>query len=231
MIPKIIHYCWFGGNPLPKGALKCIESWKKNLPDYKIIEWNESNFDINLNAYTKKCHENKKYAFLSDYVRLYVVEKYGGLYFDTDVEVIKSFDELLVYSAFFGFENEDYIATGLGFGAEKNNKLLQQMIKEYDVLMNESSLLVTCPKLNTAACKKIGFKINGKYQVIENMLLLPVECLNPFNNNTGVLNKTKNTYSIHWYSMSWLSKSKRIRSNITRIIHRFLGEDIFKKRG
>lgn len=228
MIPKVIHYCWFGGNPLPEGAKKCINSWKKFMPDYEIIEWNESNFDVNLNSYTKMCHENKKYAFLSDYVRLYVVEKYGGLYFDTDVEVIKSFDDLLCYDGFFGYEEKNYIATGLGFGAVKNSEILQLMMNEYNIFLNDHKELVSCPRLNTNACEQFGFVINGEYQEMKNVLLLPVDYLNPFNNNTGVLNKTKNTYSIHWYSMSWLSTSKRLRSKITRPLHRLFGDDLRK---
>lgn len=104
MIPKKIHYCWFGRGEKPKLAKKCIDSWKKYCPDYEIIEWNEDNFDINLNSYTKWCYDNRKYAFLSDYVRLWVVNQNGGIYFDTDVEVIRNIDFLLDDQAFFGFE-------------------------------------------------------------------------------------------------------------------------------
>ncbi len=231
MIPKIIHYCWFGGKPLPKEAQKCINSWKKYLPDYEIIEWNESNFNIDLNPYTRMCYDDKKYAFLSDYVRLYVVEKYGGLYFDTDVEVIKSFDDLLTFDAFFGFEDDYYVASGLGFGSKKNGVLIDYMLGEYYDLIKGENGTVSCPKLNTQAAEKFGFTCNGKLQEIHNCLLLPKEYFNPFNNNTGVLNKTKNTYSIHWYSMSWISPIRRLRSKITRPLHRLFGETFFRKRG
>lgn len=230
MIAKVIHYCWFGGKPLPTGAKKCIKSWERFLPDYKIIEWNESNFDVYSNAYTKMCYEEKKYAFLSDYVRLYVVEKYGGIYFDTDVEVIRSFDELLCYDSFFGYENNSYINTGQGFGAVKNNALLQLMLQEYDKAIDGKNGIITCPKLNTAACIKYGFNINGELHVINNNVLLPSEYLNPFNNNTGVLNKTGNTFSIHWYSMSWISPLRKMRTKITRVLHRLFGENIFKRK-
>ncbi len=131
MIPKIIHYCWFGRNPKPKLAEKCIASWKKHCPDYEIIEWNEDNFDISQNGYFQYCLNNKKYAFLSDLARLYVVRDHGGIYFDTDVELLKSPDELLSYEAFYGFEDDKYIATGLGFGAEKNHPTICAMIEEY----------------------------------------------------------------------------------------------------
>ena len=113
MIPKKIHYCWFGRGEKPKLAQMCIASWRKYCPDYEIVEWNEDNFDLDYNAYTRYCYDNKKWAFLSDFVRLVVVAEHGGLYFDTDVELLKSPDELLRYGAFYGFENDSNINTGL----------------------------------------------------------------------------------------------------------------------
>ena len=113
MIPKKIHYCWFGRNEFPPKAQKCLASWKKYCPDYEIVEWNEDNFDVNQNAYTKMCYEQKKYAFLTDYIRLVVLEEHGGIYFDTDVEAVRSFDDLLDQPAFFGFEDNDHVNTGV----------------------------------------------------------------------------------------------------------------------
>ena len=124
MIPKKIHYCWFGRGEKPKLAQKCIASWRKYCPDYEIVEWNEDNFNLDYNDYTRYCYDNKKWAFLSDFVRLVIVAEHGGLYFDTDVELLKSPDELLQYDAFYGFENDNYIATGLGFGAQVNLSLI-----------------------------------------------------------------------------------------------------------
>ena len=118
MIPRKIHYCWFGRGKKPRLAQKCIASWKKYCPDYEIIEWNEDNFDVNRNAYTQMCYKEKKYAFLTDYLRLLIGEEHGGIYFDTDVEAVRSFDELLDNPAFFGFENDRFVNTGEGFGAE-----------------------------------------------------------------------------------------------------------------
>ena len=121
-IPKVIHYCWFGGNPKPKLVQKCIHSWKKYCPDYEIIEWNESNFDISsCPLYVRQAYDVKKWAFVSDYARLKIIHTCGGIYLDTDVELIKSLDSLLEYNAFFGFEDGKYVATGLGFGAVSDN--------------------------------------------------------------------------------------------------------------
>lgn len=229
MIEKKIHYCWFGRGKLPKKAKRCIASWKKYCSDYEIIEWNEDNFDINMNPYTKMCYEQKKYAFLTDYVRLVVIEKHGGIYFDTDVEVIRSFDDLLDCNAFFGFENNEYIATGLGFGSEASNYVVRQMILEYEQLLDGKHDFIPCPKLNTDALLKLGLRQNGEKQNIFGVNIYPIDYFNPLNNNTGVLNITENTYSIHRYSMSWLTPTRRLRSKITRPMHRFFGEDCFKQ--
>lgn len=227
MIPKKIHYCWFGHGEKPKLAKKCIASWKKYCPDYEIIEWNEENFDVNRNAYTKMCHEQKKYAFLADYVRLVVVEECGGIYFDTDVELVKSFDDLLENRAFFGFENNEYINTGVGFGAEANNEIVQQMIKEYDDLLDGKQGTIGCPILNTQGLEKFGLELNGKKQILSGATVYPEDYFNPRNSATGELCKTSNTYSIHWYSMSWLPLKKRIKSKITQKFHRVFGVDCF----
>lgn len=228
MIPKKIHYCWFGRGEKPKLAKKCIESWKEYCPDYEIIEWNEDNFDVNMNAYTRMCYEQKKYAFLSDYVRLLVVEEYGGIYFDTDVEVIKSFDDLLEYEAFFGFENTQYIATGLGFGAEAENVIVKEMLGEYDQLLDGKSGTIGCPVLNTRVLLEHGLRLNGQKQMVRGTIVLPMDYLNPMDSATGVIHKSENTYSIHRYAMSWLSKKQRIKSKVTQRFHRIFGVDCFK---
>ena len=225
MIPKIIHYCWFGKGDKPLKVQKCIKSWKKYCPDYQIIEWNENNFDINMSKYTKFCYENKKYAFLSDFVRLWVIYNNGGIYMDTDVEVIRPLDELTDNEAYFGFENNDYVNTGVGFGAEIKNKIVKLMIEEYDL---NSEKLVGCPALNTKALVKQGLNLNGQSQIINGAKIYPVEYFNPYDSLTGKLKKTINTYTIHWYAGSWLSKRKKIRANISKYFHRFFGEDCFK---
>ena len=232
MIPKIIHYCWFGGNPKPKPAEKCIASWKKYCPDYELIEWNEDNFDVGYNKYTQYCYDNKKWAFLSDFVRLAVVEKHGGIYFDTDVELLREPDELLQYGAFYGFETENYIATGLGFGAEAGHPTISAMVAEYEALTaaNESDFLsVTCPVRNTAALLRFGLRTDGTRQNIAGAEILPIEYLNPYDDPTGRLNRTNNTISVHWYSKSWMSKGTILRSKLTKPLHRIFGVDAFKR--
>ncbi len=227
MIPKKIHYCWFGQGEKPKLAKKCIASWKRYCPDYEIVEWNESNFDIEKNAYTKMCYKQKQYAFLTDYVRLFVILKYGGIYFDTDVEVVRSFDGLLENQAFFGFETNEYVNTGIGFGAEAGNKAVQNLLREYDQLLDGKHETIGCPVLNTQALKKFGFFMNGEKQVIEDVAIYPVDYFNPYDDPTGVLHRTDNTYSIHWFGKSWLSKGKILRSKFMRPIHRIFGVNCF----
>lgn len=227
MIPKKIHYCWFGRGEKTKLVRKCISSWKKYCPDYEIIEWNEDNFDVNMNAYTKMCYGMKKYAFLTDYIRLLVVSQYGGIYFDTDVEVIRSFDDLLKVPAFFGFENNTHVASGLGFGAEPNNEIVMQMVNEYNKLLDGQHGTIGCPVLNTEALMKFGLKLNGKKQVLKEGTIYPAEYFNPMNSATGEICLTDHTYSIHHYSMSWLPKNKQIRSKITQKFHRVFGVNCF----
>ena len=228
MIPKVIHYCWFGGNPKPKLAEKCIASWKKYCPGWQIIEWNESNFDVNQNGYTRMCIEQKKYAFLSDYVRLLVVAEHGGVYFDTDVELVRSIDELLEHEAFFGFETPERVASGLGFGSVAHGTAIEAMLREYDFLLDGTEGVRMCPVLNTNALTKLGLVQDGSMQVVAGAKILPIEYLNPYGSNTGRLEKTKNTYSIHWYSASWMSWKKRLRAAITKPFHRIFGVDCFK---
>ena len=231
MIPKIIHYCWFGRGEKPKLAKKCIASWKKYCPDFEIIEWNEDNFETDKYPYAKYCLENKKWAFLSDFVRLIVVYNHGGVYFDTDVEVIRPIESLLVYNAFYGFENESNIATGLGFGAIPKHETVDAMIRKYYELKADTEgkyPLVICPALNTEALVPMGLELNGKFQKINGAAILPVDYLNPYDDPTGRLNKTKNTVSIHWYSKSWMNKKTILRSKITKPFHRIFGNDCFK---
>ena len=229
MIPKKIHYCWFGRNPKPKLAEKCIASWKKYCPGYESIEWNEDNFDINMNGYTKMCYEQKKYAFLSDYVRLLVVAEHGGIYFDTDVELMKPIDALLKNDAFFGFETPEYVASGLGFGSVPHGRAIEAMVAEYDFLLDGTQGTRGCPRLNTSALVKLGLAQDGSYQTVADAVILPVDYLNPYESATGRINRTANTVSVHWYSAAWMSRKQKLRSTIMRPLHRIFGVDAFKR--
>lgn len=229
MIPKKIHYCWFGRNELPAKASKCIASWKKYCPDYEIIEWNEDNFDIYQNPYTIYTYENKKFAFLSDYARLQIILREGGIYFDVDVEIVRPLDELLVHRAFFGFETAKYVNTGVGFGAEPGNRIVESMLKEYDVLLNGENGTIGCPILNTVALTKKGMVQDGTKQIIDGAVIYPVQYFNPYDDPTGRLNRTDETYSIHWFAKSWMDKKAVVRSKLLKPIHRIFGTELFRK--
>lgn len=230
MIPKKIHYCWFGRGELSTTAKKCIKSWKKYCPDYEIIEWNEDNFDIHQNEYTRKVYAEKKYAFLSDYARLKIVYEQGGIYLDVDVELVKSLDDLLGNDAYFGFETKEFINTGVGFGAKKGNLAIKFLLDEYDQLLDGTKEVIGCPILNTEGLVKLGLVRNGQLQKLAECTVYPAEYFNPYDDPTGRLNKTKNTYSIHWYAKSWLDKKSIIRSKLTQPLHRIFGTDFFRKK-
>lgn len=231
MIPKKIHYCWFGGKELPEPAKKCIASWEKFCPDYEILRWDESNFDLDRIPYARWCYDNGKWAFLSDYVRLAVVAEQGGLYFDTDVELVKSPGELLRYEAFYGFENGSAVNTGQGFGAVAHHATVEAMLAQYLKLRPDGEgnyPLQACPALNTAALLPLGLTLGGKRQNVAGAEILPADYLNPYDDAAGRLNRTNNTVSIHWYSKSWIGRGQRLRSMLTRPFHRMFGNDCFR---
>ncbi len=229
-IPRIIHYCWFGGNPKPELALKCIESWRKNCPDYKIIEWNENNFDINYNDYVREAYESKKWAFVTDVVRLYALTQYGGVYMDTDVEVLRPLDSLLEYQAVSGFETDIDIPTGL-MACEKGYEMFVELLSEYDhihFIMEDGSLDLTTNVVKiTNTCEKYGFD-RGKpntQQEIRGFVLLPKEYLCPKDYKTGELNLTENTLTIHWFAGSWMPESQRyVMQRKQRLIRKHPGK-------
>jgi mannosyltransferase OCH1-like enzyme len=230
-IPKKIHYCWFGNNPLPEEYKKNIESWKKYMPDYEIIQWNESNYDVNKIPYTRYAYENKKWAFVTDYARLDIIYNYGGIYLDTDVEVLKSFDKLLDNDAFMGVENGNYVNTGLGFGAiPKHFGIgLNKQIYENFVLNNNYINLINCPEITTNLLKKYGAKLDGTIENIIDIKIYPIEYFCPMNYFTGVTKITNNTYSIHKYSMSWNTKLEKKQTNFTKKISKVIPNNISRK--
>ena len=215
MIPKTIHYCWFGRNPKPDLAEKCIQSWKKFCPNYEIIEWNEDNYDIQAAPlFVRQAYEAKKWAFVTDYVRLQVVYENGGIYLDTDVEVIKSIDDLLQYNAFFGIQYEAVIATGLGFGAKARLPLLFELMKTYQSIpfIREDGTYDTtpCPYRDTKVLLKYGLKEDASIQVLsDNIAILPIDYLSPKNYMTGKITLTENSRTIHHFAESWMTEEQR----------------------
>lgn len=211
-IPKKIHYCWFGKNPLPKSVLKCIASWKRYCPDYEIIQWNETNFDVNAICYTKEAYASKQWAFVSDYARIKIIYENGGIYLDTDVELIRPLDSLLNYDGFMGFQNNETVATGLGFGAIAGHPVLQYLLDDYHGISfykSDGTMDTTpCPDRNTKCLERLGLRIDGTKQEIKGMHIFPAEYFSPMDWKTGKIKKTANTYSIHYYKASWLSKEE-----------------------
>ena len=235
MIPKVVHYCWFGRNPKLELMQRCIASWKKHCPDYELIEWNEDNFDVNIIPYTQEAYEAKKYAFVSDYARMWILYHYGGLYFDTDVEVIKEMDDIVVRGPFMGIEVEakgdEYplVAPGLGLGAEPMMDLYRNIMDYYAplhfVCEDGSFNQVTVVKHVTNVLADNGLKQTNELQEVGGVWIYPREYFNPLDDNTGKLVVTENTRSIHWYTKTWLNKQNPIRTWIVRRIHRYFGND------
>lgn len=217
MIEKKIHYIWFGSNPLPPLAKKCIESWKKFCPDYEIVEWNETNFDVNQNIYTKEAYENKKWAFVSDYVRLYALYHHGGIYMDTDVEVLKNLDDYLNHDAFSGFESSNAIPTGI-IGAKKGNYHIKQLLNEYNdrhfILPNGEMDLTTNVTTITNYFKEKNIILNNQYQNCDGFVFYPSEYFCPKDYKTGKINLTDRSVTIHHFSGSWIPKSQKIKYKI-----------------
>ena len=221
-VPKVIHYCWFGNGKMPKLAQKCIKSWRKYCPDYEIICWNESNFDLTQNRYVKEAYEAGKWAFVSDYARLKIIYDNGGIYLDTDVELIKPIDDLIKDGGFMGFDEKGIVATGLGFGAPKGSELIGEFLKDYDgipfLLPDGSYDLTPCPDRNTASLKRLGMDMSDTHQTFMGLTFLPQDYLCPMDYYTGVKTITENTYSIHHYSASWTSSVTKRTTFIKRII-------------
>ncbi len=228
-IPKVIHYCWFGKGKMPSLAEKCIASWKKYCPDYEIICWNEDNFDVSQNKYAKEAYEAGKWAFVSDYVRLKILFDQGGIYLDTDVEIIKPIDELINENGFMGFDDNDLVSTGLGFACEKGNELVGNMLADYNdisfYLPDGSFDLTPCPNRNTKCLIDLGMDINIKNQVFMGIKMLSEDYLCPIKYYSGKKVITKNTYSIHHFCASWTSATAKR----TLFMKRLIGVKLYNK--
>ncbi len=237
MIPKIIHYVWVGGNPLPPLAEKCIESWKKYCPDYEIKRWDETNFDINQNLFCKQAYESKKWAFVSDYIRLKVLYEYGGVYMDTDVEVIKPIDGFLKHPAFSGFECTLKIPTGI-IAAEKNNHWIKLMLDYYNdkqFVNSDGTFELVSNVIFMSELTKKNYKIefNDKFQDLNDIVFYPHDYFCPYFNEEEVYT-TENTYTIHHFASSWLPKGflkkKKRKAKFKKCVKKVLAFFIGKKK-
>lgn len=253
-IPKIIHYCWLGGKSKPESVLRCIASWKKYCPDYEVWEWNESNLDVAINPYTKQAYDAGAWGFVPDFLRLWIVYTYGGIYLDTDVQIVRSFDALLKYPAFAGFERGtsdtlgSYVNFGQGFGAEVGNEVIAAHMKIYDELLyklaDDTFNRVASPYYTTNVLENYG--LNRKENRIQNLgviVIFPDEYFCPKSFATGMVQKTINTFSIHQFDGSWYSEEEQIlrkqwekaaRQDYlihlpNRLIRRILGDEIVER--
>lgn len=228
-IPKVIHYCWFGRNKLSPLAEKCIASWKKYCPDYEIVCHNEDNFDISENRYAKEAYDAGKWAFVSDYARLKVLYENGGIYLDTDVEIIKPIDDLMKETGYMGFDDNGVVATGLGFACEKGNELVGKLLADYDdisfICPDGSYDLTPCPDRNSETLKRLGMDFDIKEQIFMGIHMLPEDYLCPMKYDTGKKLITENTYSIHHFSASWTSANAKR----TLFVKRMIGVKLYNK--
>lgn len=220
IIPKKIHYCWFSGNPMPAKLESCIDSWKKYCPDYEIIRWDESNYDINQHTYTRQAYQNKKWGFIPDIARLQILYEHGGIYMDTDVELIRSLDDMLYQEAFCGVERWGDVNFGGCSGAVKGHETIRQIL-EYrvnDPFVNEdgSLNLTTCGYYETKPLIEKGMKVNNTIQIIEGLTVYSSDFFCPYNYMSGEISITENTFSIHHFNGGWLDEEAVYNRKITR---------------
>lgn len=240
MIPKVIHYCWFGHKPLPGSALKCIATWRAFFPDYEIKEWNEGNFDVNIIPYTRQAYAAGKYAFVSDYARFWVLYNYGGLYFDTDVEIIRPMDDIVSRGPFMGREAGAQlsklfpdvhsglaVAPGLGLGAEAGMSIYKELLEGYSRLafvLEDGSLNMTTIVYYTSKLL-LGSGLDGNDQSLQpvaGIWIYPSDYFCPMDHTRGnYLRITDNTRSIHHYDASWVDRSG-LRIFLSRIKNWFI---------
>ena len=224
MIPKTIHYCWFGGKPLPSIAKKCIKSWRKYMPDFEIKEWNESNYDVRKVSYMQEAYECKKFAFVSDYARFDIINEYGGIYLDIDVEIIKPLDELLEGNeSFSGFENEKgQVNAGLILASQANNLILRETLEMYDQATfldaERRADLTTVVVRFTNILERHGLLPQNEIQRLDHMTIYPVEYFNPMETDNFQVRITENTYTIHHFNASWTTPSNRFRIKVKKLL-------------
>lgn len=207
-IPKVINYFWVGKSKIPQSNQKCIDSWKKFCPDYEIKEWNENNYDLTKNLYMKQAYTKQKWGFVPDFARLDIIYNYGGIYLDTDVEIIRNIDDLLYNEAFIGWENRYYVNAGSGFGAVAHNAIIKEMMQAYEgveFINSDGSLnLIASPRYQTEILERHGLQKNGRYQKIEGMSIYPANFFSPKSFYSGINWANDASYMIHHYDASWV---------------------------
>ena len=213
-IPKVLHYCWFGGGKIPERLQGYIDGWKRLLPDYDIIEWNEKNYDYTANDYMHSAYKKKRWGFVSDYARLDIVYSQGGIYLDTDVELVRRPDELLFNDAYIGFERLSTVNTGAGFGAVKEFHILKELMDFYDgrefVDESDPNKMILCPIYETEILKKHGLKLDGNFQIVDDMSVYPVEYFNAKSLYSNNLKITDRTVSIHHCTWTWAGEKNKL---------------------
>lgn len=219
MIPKVIHYCWFGSGTLPKLSKRCIASWKKYCPDYEIKRWDESNFDVNAIPYIREAYASKKYAFVSDYARFYILYREGGIYLDTDVELLRPIDDILSAGSFMGEESIGRCNPGLGMACEKGMPFVRQMLDYYATLsFDKEPRSHTIVTYTSAALVKHGYIESSVAQAVAGFTIYPPKYFCPINYVTKERVITPHTYSVHHYAASWVTPRMRAYEFCNRVL-------------
>ena len=227
MIPKTIHYCWFGGNKKSRLIERCINSWRETCPDYEIIEWNENNFDIDVCPYVRGAYDAGKWAYVSDYARFYFLEKHGGIYLDTDVELLKPLDELMEKGAFAGFASDRIVATGLILACEKGSRFCREVLDSYEgeeFVDDAPDKILAIGRRVTAILQSHGLELNGEEQTVDGITVYPKYYFNPTDGDMHA-KVDERAYSVHHYAATWFPKKKRILNTLRR----FIGSNIMEK--
>lgn len=230
-IPHVLHYCWFGRKPKPKLVTQCMLSWKKYLPGWEIKEWNEDNYDVNHSEYAAQAYRSKAYAFVADVARFDILHRYGGVYVDTDVELIRPIpEEILEHPAFGGMQSDGWVAPGLIFGAVPSHPFVQEMLSYYEThpFQGTHDLKETVVTYTTDALRKYGYQINGAYQELHGVAVYPscVFCGYDIGLHEAVI--TPNTISVHHYAASWVSGRRKIKLCLLRLLKESIGIERYR---